>query len=74
MRLGTRWAFGDEPPPSVPRQLRPRIAAVEARSGGDGAGRHWTLTWLEGRPIAELDDGTVVSDVIADALDGDEDW
>lgn len=77
MRLGTRWAFGDEPPASVPAELRPRIAAAEARAGGDGGdggGRHWTLTWLEGRPIAELDDGTVVSDVIADALDGDEDW
>ncbi|GAA1755036.1 hypothetical protein [Agromyces humatus] len=74
MRLGTRWAFGDEPPASVPTELRPRIAAAEARAAGDGTGRHWTLTWLEGRPIAELDDGTVVSDVIADALDGDEDW
>ena len=37
-------------------------------------GRHWTLTWLEGRPIVELDDGTVVSDAITDALDADEDW
>lgn len=73
MRLGTRWAFGDEPPASVPKELRPRIAAAEAQSTGSGD-RHWTLTWLEGRPIAELDDGTVVSDVIADARDTDEDW
>ena len=75
MRLGTRWSFGDEPPASVPADLRPRIAAAEAHAGDAGSGgRHWTLTWLEGRPIAELDDGTVVSDVIADALDADEDW
>jgi len=74
MRLGTRWSFGDEPPASVPADLRPRIAAAEAHAGDGGSGRHWTLTWLEGRPIAELDDGTVVSDVIADALDADEDW
>jgi hypothetical protein len=73
MRLGTRWAFGDEPPASVPAELRPRIAAAEAQSTSSGD-RHWTLTWLEGRPIAELDDGTIVSDVIAEALDTDEDW
>ena len=74
MRLGTRWAFGDEPPASVPGDLRPRIAAAEAAHAGDGAGRHWTLTWLEGRPIVELDDGTVVSEAIVDVHDADEDW
>lgn len=60
MRLGTRWEFGAEPPASVPAELRPLIEAAESRAA-DGAGRHWTLTWLEGRPIAELDDGTVVT-------------
>lgn len=60
MRLGTRWAFGDEPPASVPAELAPLIASAETRVA-DGAGRHWTLTWLEGRPIAELDDGTIVT-------------
>ena len=74
MRLGTRWAFGAEPPASVPGELRERIAAAEAGHPGDGADRHWTLTWLEGRPIAELDDGTVVRDIIVDAHDTDEDW
>ena len=34
MRLGTRWAFGDEPPASVPGDLRPRIAAAEVGHGG----------------------------------------
>ncbi|RXZ67951.1 hypothetical protein [Agromyces albus] len=74
MRLGTRWAFGDEPPASVPAELRDRIAAAEASHPGGGGNRHWTLTWLEGRPIAELDDGTVVRDTIVDAHDVDEDW
>ncbi|KQZ08382.1 hypothetical protein ESP57_02220 [Agromyces fucosus] len=74
MRLGTRWAFGAEPPASVPVELRERIAAAETAFTGDGADRHWTLTWLEGRPIAELDDGTVVRDTIVDAHDADEDW
>lgn len=53
MQLGTRWATGSEPPASVPAALRPAIADVEAR----GLVGHWTLTWLEGRAIAELDAG-----------------
>ncbi|MFE6994490.1 hypothetical protein ACFVAE_00875 [Microbacterium sp. NPDC057659] len=53
MQLGTRWAAGAEPPASVPAVLRPGIAEVEAK----GLSGHWTLTWLEGRPIAELDAG-----------------
>lgn len=55
MQLGTRWAVGSEPPASVPAALRPAIAAVEADVSDSGA--RWTLTWLEGRPIAELDAG-----------------
>ena len=53
MQLGTRWATGSEPPASVPAALRPAIAEVESR----GLSGHWTLTWLEGRAIAELDAG-----------------
>lgn len=78
MQLGTRWPFGSEPPASVPATVRSAIAAAEA-GRTDGAGRAWTLTWLEGRAIAELDDGTVVRDgtdphgtAAADA--GDDDW
>ncbi|MET4158054.1 hypothetical protein [Agromyces sp. PvR057] len=76
MQLGTRWALGAQPPVSVPPELREQIVAVEARRG-DGAG-HWTLTWLEGRPIAELDDGTRVTlaGVAEPGTEGDadEDW
>ncbi|MFF5626940.1 hypothetical protein [Microbacterium sp. LWH10-1.2] len=66
MQLGTRWATGSEPPASVPAALRPAIAEVESR---DVSG-HWTLTWLEGRAIAELDAGwevlqTASGDVVA---------
>lgn len=53
MQLGTRWATGSAAPASVPATLRPAIAEVEAR----GVSGMWTLTWLEGRPIAELDAG-----------------
>ncbi|MBS0024618.1 hypothetical protein [Microbacterium paraoxydans] len=66
MQLGTRWATGTQPPASVPAALRPAIAEVEAR----GFAGHWTLTWLEGRAIAELDAGwevvqTASGDVVA---------
>lgn len=53
MQLGTRWATGTQPPASVPPDLHPVIADVESR----GLTGHWTLTWLEGRAIAELDAG-----------------
>lgn len=53
MQLGTRWATGTAAPASVPASLRPAIAEVEGR----GLVGHWTLTWLEGRAIAELDAG-----------------
>ena len=66
MQLGTRWATGSEPPASVPASHRPAIAEVESRA----LSGHWTLTWLEGRAIAELDAGwevvqTASGDVIA---------
>lgn len=79
MQLGTRWPFGSTPPPSVPADTRARVAALEA-TRGDGAGRTWTLTWLEGRAIAELDDGTVIDgDTLRDAAafgdpDDEDDW
>ncbi|WP_226532938.1 hypothetical protein [Microbacterium paraoxydans] len=53
MQLGTRWATGSEAPASVPASLRAAIAEVESK----GFTGHWTLTWLEGRAIAELDAG-----------------
>lgn len=55
MQLGTRWAAGAVAPASVPAALLPAIAEVEASITAERA--HWTLTWLEGRPIAELDAG-----------------
>jgi hypothetical protein len=65
MQLGTRWTVGDEPPAAVPPTLRAQIAAVEETlPEGQLAtvGRpRWTLTWLEGRPVAELDSGVIVT-------------
>lgn len=61
MQLGTRWDVGGEPPERVPEAMRAAIREVEAELAGvDTAGWRWTLTWLEGRPIAELGDGTTL--------------
>lgn len=62
MQLGTRWSAGAQPPAAVPRTLWDTIAQVETLSlnAGDPPPR-WTLTWLEGRPIAELDTGVIVT-------------
>ena len=57
MQLGTRWAAGTTPPPSVPGHLREVIAQADADAP---EGSHWTLTWLEGRALAELDSGVEV--------------
>lgn len=72
MQLGTRWPFGAEPPASVPAGLRGRLAVAETEHAA-GAGQHWTLTWLEGRPIAELDDGTTVRETGSEAGGADPD-
>ena len=64
MQLGTRWTSGDEPPKAVPAALRRGIEGVDAAIPGDDLGQprpRWTLTWLEGRPIAELDTGVIVA-------------
>ncbi|MDN3494456.1 hypothetical protein QL996_00800 [Planococcus sp. APC 4015] len=64
MQLGTRWTSGDEPPKAVPEALVSGIRSVDASMSVDTLGQprpRWTLTWLEGRPIAELDSGVVVT-------------
>ncbi|TXN31408.1 hypothetical protein [Lacisediminihabitans profunda] len=61
MQLGTRWAVGTDAPPRLPEPVVAAIRSVEADLAGiDTSGWRWTLTWLEGRPVAELDDGTIV--------------
>ncbi|HEY9306573.1 MAG TPA: hypothetical protein VIP82_02105 [Microbacterium sp.] len=64
MQLGTRWTSGDEPPEAVPDALRRGIRSVDETIPADQLGQprpRWTLTWLEGRPIAELDTGVIVT-------------
>jgi len=61
MQLGTRWEIGAEPPARLPDSVVAAIATVETELAGlDTTGWRWTLTWLEGRPVVELDDGTTI--------------
>ncbi|MGV8896992.1 MAG: hypothetical protein ACOH10_07625 [Rhodoglobus sp.] len=59
MQLGTRWNVGDEPPTKLTESVIAAIRAVE-REVGDRPGWRWTLTYLESRPVVQLDDGTTI--------------
>ena len=61
MQLGTRWSVGDTPPATLPAAVLAAIVSVEAElTGTDTAAWRWTLTWLEGKPVVQLDDGTTL--------------
>jgi len=61
MQLGSRWSVGAEPPRGLSPELVQTIRETEAGlSPEDAATLRWTLTWLEGRPVVELDDGTTL--------------
>ena len=59
MQMGTRWAVGAPTPDRLPPAVVLAIRDVEAQLAEvDTSQWRWTLTWLEGRPVVELDDGT----------------
>jgi predicted secreted protein len=61
MQLGTRWPIGGAAPSRIPEPMRAAIRGVEAEladSDQPTAGWSWTLTFLEGKPLVDLDDGT----------------
>jgi len=61
MQLGTRWSVGATPPDRLPPAMLAAVADVEAEIAElDTSAWRWTLTWLEGRPVVELDDGTTL--------------
>ena len=61
MQIGTRWKVGAEPPARLPASVKEAIARTEAEvSHVDTERWRWTLTWLENRPVVELDDGTTI--------------
>jgi len=62
MQLGSRFSPGHAPA-SLPVELREDIAKVEATlSPEELSSLRWTLTWLENRPIVELDNGVRLGD------------
>ena len=61
MQMGTRWSVGAETPARLPQLVVDAVKTIEAELEGiDTSLLRWTLTWLEGNPIVELDDGTVI--------------
>lgn len=56
MQIGTRWRADEPAPEQIPAELREAIASADVATDG-----WWTLTWLEHRPVAEHDDGTVLA-------------
>lgn len=61
MQLGTRWPVGSPAPDRLPPAMVAATGEVEAELAGVDTGAwRWTLTWLEGRPVVELDDGTTL--------------
>jgi hypothetical protein len=62
MQLGTRWRAGAEPPARLTGEFAAQIRTVEADLPPNEQGvAWWTLTFLEGRPVAELDTGVIVT-------------
>lgn len=60
MQLGGRFSVG-QAPATLPESLREKIAELEATLSDEQASTlRWTLTWLEGRPVVELDDGRML--------------
>jgi hypothetical protein len=71
MQLGTRWPVGGTAPAELPEVVLLAVKTVEgdvAALATDTSQWRWTLTWLERKPVVELDDGTVIRyDPIEDA-------
>ncbi|GAA3584292.1 hypothetical protein GCM10022198_04440 [Klugiella xanthotipulae] len=63
MQLGTRWRFGETPPGRLSAAVVSALAVAErdaAHNATEAAGYVWTLTWLEGHAVCELDECTRV--------------
>lgn len=63
MQLGRRWPAHTPEPENLPDAVREAIRTVELELQGlpdDTSAWYWTLTYLEGRPVIQLDDGTTI--------------
>ena len=60
MQPGGRFSIGDSPR-GVSENVLAQLRLVEATlSDEEKKSLRWTMTWLENRPILELDNGEVV--------------
>lgn len=63
MQLGTRWLAHTVPPQNLDQRVTDAIAGVEGELvnlSQDTSTWNWTLTYLENRPVVQLDDGTTI--------------
>jgi hypothetical protein len=63
VQIGTRWLVHTECPVALAPEILYAIAEQEADLRPlkvDTSQWRWTLTYLEGRPIVTLDDGTTI--------------
>ena len=63
MQLGTRWPAYTPAPQSLDPVVKQAVLKVEAEIielNQDTSSWYWTLTFLESRPVVQLDDGTTI--------------
>lgn len=76
MQIGGRWRVGTPPPGHLSASFVAKIDEAEARASDAERAGSWTLTWLEGRPVAESDGGLRVTEhgdvPVSDAYDDDD--
>ena len=63
MQLGTRWPAHTPAPQSLDSAVKDAVAEVERELTAlkqDTSTWFWTLTYLENRPVVQLDDGPTI--------------
>ncbi|AWR21542.1 MAG: hypothetical protein RSB13_01990 [Aurantimicrobium sp.] len=63
MQLGTRWLAHTPAPQNLDGAVTDSVAEVERELSAlkqDTSNWYWTLTYLENRPVVQLDDGTTI--------------
>ena len=63
MQLGTRWQVNTAAPQNLVPAVSQAVRDVEmelSRLNQDTSTWYWTLTYLENRPVVQLDDGTTL--------------
>jgi len=63
MQLGTRWPAHTTPPQSLDKSVVEAVHEVERQLKAlkqETSAWYWTLTYLENRPVVQIDDGTTI--------------